>query len=58
MVKQIAQFFRDERGVSAIEYGLIAGLVAAGLVAILTTLGTDLKGVFSAITAKLPQATS
>jgi pilus assembly protein Flp/PilA len=58
MREMLKRFIRDERGVSAIEYGLIAGLIAAGLVVTLTSLGSDLKTLFAAIAAKLPAATS
>lgn len=58
MKETLKRFIRDERGVSAIEYGLIAGLVAAGLVATLTALGGDLRTLFNVIAASLPKATS
>ena len=34
---------------TAIEYGLIAALIAIGIVAALTTVGTDLKTVFTTV---------
>lgn len=40
---------RDERGASAIEYGLIAGLVAVGLVGALTLVGGNLSDTFDGI---------
>lgn len=43
----------DRRGVTAMEYGLIASLVAVVLIAALTTLGTKLSGVFSSVSAQL-----
>lgn len=45
---------KDERGVTALEYGLIAGLVPMVIVTSVTTLGTTLVGTFTAITAALP----
>jgi len=45
---------KDKRGVTALEYGLIAGLIAVVIVASITTLGTDLEGTFNTITAALP----
>jgi pilus assembly protein Flp/PilA len=44
----------DERGVTALEYGLIAGLVAVVIVGSVTALGTQLKTTFTTITAALP----
>lgn len=49
MKTQIQTFLKDETGVTAIEYGLIAGLIVAALIATLTTLGGNLKTVFSNI---------
>lgn len=37
---------RDEEGASAVEYGLILGLIAAALIAILLLMRGDLVGVF------------
>lgn len=45
---------RDERGVTALEYGLIAGLIAVVIVTSVTNLGTKLTTVFTSITAALP----
>jgi pilus assembly protein Flp/PilA len=45
---------RDERGVTALEYGLIAGLVAVVIVTSVTSLGTKLATTFTAISAALP----
>lgn len=39
-------FCRDESGVTAIEYGLIAGLVGVALVGVLGAMGGGLSGVF------------
>jgi pilus assembly protein Flp/PilA len=47
------QFLRDESGVSAIEYGLLAALVALAIVTGATALGTDLNSIFSAVGTKL-----
>jgi pilus assembly protein Flp/PilA len=44
----------DERGVTALEYGLIAGLVAVVIVGSVTALGTKLSGTFSTIVSALP----
>jgi len=43
----IASFRADERGATAIEYGLIAGLVAVGLIVAFTTLGGAITGLFN-----------
>jgi pilus assembly protein Flp/PilA len=45
----ITKFIRDEEGVTAIEYGLIASLVAIAIVLGATQLGTALNTLFGAI---------
>lgn len=49
----IKNFLREEDGVTAIEYGLIASLVGVAIVATATTLGTKLGAVFTYITSQL-----
>ena len=49
----IRQFARDEEGVTAIEYGLIAGLIAIVIIGAVTTIGTELNTVFTTIGTKL-----
>jgi pilus assembly protein Flp/PilA len=49
----IARFANDESGATAIEYGLIAALIAVGIIAAATTLGSSLSNVFLRISTKL-----
>ncbi len=49
---------RDETGASALEYGLIAGLVAVVLVGALTLTGTSLTSLFDSIASELSDAAS
>lgn len=49
----LKQFWHDEQGATAIEYGLIAGLIAVVIIAALSALGTDIKGVFEEIRAAI-----
>ena len=55
-IQKAGRFIRDEDGVTAIEYGLIAALIAIGIIAALSTIGKDLKTVFSTIAADLDSA--
>ena len=52
-MKNIYQSFKtfwiDEEGATAIEYGLLASLIAGVIVLAVTTLGTTLSGIFTAI---------
>ncbi len=54
----IRTFLRDESGATAIEYGLIAALVAVVIIGALTTLGTKLNTTFQKVSDKLPSAGS
>ncbi|HEU0204609.1 MAG TPA: Flp family type IVb pilin [Burkholderiaceae bacterium] len=48
------QFAREEDGVTAIEYGLIAALIAVIIIGSVQLVGQKLDGVFAAIAAALP----
>ncbi len=54
MSKFVTRLLKDEAGATAIEYGLIAALVAVVLVAALTSMGTKLSGTFDKVTSSLP----
>ena len=45
----VNKFARNENGATAIEYGLIAGLIAVVIIVAVTTIGTDLTAKFTAI---------
>lgn len=47
------RFLRDEEGVTAIEYGLIAALIAIVIIASVTLVGNNLDAVFDAVAANL-----
>ncbi|HEV2676371.1 MAG TPA: Flp family type IVb pilin [Aliidongia sp.] len=40
---------RDKRGVSAVEYALLASLIAVAIVATVKTFGTTLSGIFTTV---------
>ena len=44
-------------GATAIEYGLIAGLIAVAIIVAVTLVGTDLSGLFTGIAGKVAAAT-
>ena len=52
----IQKFVRDEEGVTAIEYGLIAALIAVVIIASVTLVGSKLAAVFNSIQATLAAA--
>jgi pilus assembly protein Flp/PilA len=47
MRRRIADFWADESGATAIEYGLIAALIAVVVITAVTRIGTNLKGTFN-----------
>ena len=52
-VAQAARFVRDEDGISAIEYGLLAALIALAIVGTVGTLGTTLSGIFTKVAGSI-----
>lgn len=53
MVKHIRKFVKDESGATAIEYGLIAALIAVALIAALETMGGSLSNMFNGVATKV-----
>jgi pilus assembly protein Flp/PilA len=58
MLKKFKLFAGDESGVTAIEYGLIAGLIAVVIIAVIPTVGTDLTNLFNDVSGGLQNASS
>ncbi|MEM5434311.1 Flp family type IVb pilin [Paraburkholderia diazotrophica] len=52
----IRAFARDEDGVTAIEYGLLASLIACGIILAATSLGQQISSTFDYISGKLKAA--
>ena len=53
MNKFITKFVQDESGATAIEYGLIAALVACAIIIAVTTLGEKIASTFTTVSAQL-----
>ena len=53
MSKLISRFVRDESGATAIEYGLIAALIAVVIITGVTAVGTKLSTTFTTLSTKL-----
>jgi len=49
MTKLFARFAKDEAGATAIEYGLIAALIAVVIIGALQLLGTNISNAFDSI---------
>ncbi len=53
MKNLFARFTQDESGATAIEYGLIAGLIAVAIIAGASSLGNSLDDMFGTLAGKL-----
>jgi pilus assembly protein Flp/PilA len=52
-MKVIKKIFKNEDGATAIEYGLIAALIAVAAITAMSTLGTNLSNTFTKVSNKL-----
>jgi pilus assembly protein Flp/PilA len=52
----LRRFLKNESGVTAIEYGLIAALISVVIIGAAANVGNRLSGVFTAISARLAAA--
>jgi pilus assembly protein Flp/PilA len=52
----IARFLKDESGATAIEYGLIAALIAVAIITAATQVGTEVSNTFTTVKDKLIEA--
>ncbi len=53
LMNNITSFMQDEEGVTAIEYGLIAALIAVVIITAVTNVGTQLSAKFGEIATAL-----
>ena len=53
MRRIFARLLKDETGATAIEYGLIAGLIALAAISALTNVGKNLSTTFNTVSTKL-----
>ncbi len=55
-MKKLMRFLKDEDGVTAIEYGLIAALIAVVIIIAVSAVGVSLNKIFNTISTKLDSA--
>ena len=53
MFATLTKLFKNQDGATAIEYGLIAALIATAAVVTMTAVGTNLSSVFGTVASKL-----
>ena len=56
MGNQVERFIEDESGATAIEYGLIAALIAVGIIAAARGLGSQIGDTFNTVTTTMKGA--
>jgi pilus assembly protein Flp/PilA len=52
-MEKILRFFKDEEGATAVEYGLLAALIAVVIIGAVTLVGGNLTNTFNSIAAAL-----
>jgi pilus assembly protein Flp/PilA len=55
-MNSLERFVRDESGATAIEYGLIAAGISVAIIAVVNSLGSQLKTTFTNISSQLATA--
>ena len=57
LIQGFKNFWNDEEGATAVEYGLMVALIAAVIIAAVTLIGTNLNVIYNFIAAALTTAT-
>lgn len=55
-MRRVRQFFYEDDGVTAIEYGLIAALIAIVIIVAVSLVGTNLSGTFNEVAGSVSAA--
>ncbi|MGN6150180.1 MAG: Flp family type IVb pilin [Rhizomicrobium sp.] len=55
LTKRFASMLKDESGLSAVEYGLLAAGIAVGLFTIISGIGSSLRSIYSSVSSNLSQ---
>jgi pilus assembly protein Flp/PilA len=53
MIAKFGQFINEETGATAIEYGIIASLIAVVIIAAVATVGSNLTNTFTEVASNL-----
>ena len=56
MLQGLRRFHRDDRGATAIEYGLIAAVIAVGIILAMTAFGSSLSSMFNDVASRSANA--
>lgn len=55
-IKRFTAMLKDESGLSAVEYGLLAAGIAIGLFTIISGMGSSLRDIYTSVAGDLSQA--
>jgi pilus assembly protein Flp/PilA len=55
-MEKLGNFFKDESGATAVEYGLMVALIAVVIITAVTTLGTNLSAKFNTVATDVAAA--
>jgi pilus assembly protein Flp/PilA len=53
MIKKLTQFFKDEDGATAVEYGIMVALIAAVIITTVAVVGRQTDGAFNEVSTNL-----
>jgi pilus assembly protein Flp/PilA len=53
LIRLVSALRQDRRGVTALEYGLVAGAIALGIITAITALGSAISNLFNTIGGKI-----
>jgi pilus assembly protein Flp/PilA len=56
MIQQLAHFFKDEEGASAVEYGILVAAVAAVIIVVMLAVGGKVSNGMQAVNANMTSA--
>jgi pilus assembly protein Flp/PilA len=54
-MEMIKRFFKDEEGATAVEYGIMVAAIAAAIIAVVFSIGTEVNQEFTTIETKLKE---
>jgi pilus assembly protein Flp/PilA len=57
LINAFKRFLKDESGLSAVEYGLLAAGIAVGIYGVIHSIGTDLQTIYTDVGTELTSAT-
>jgi pilus assembly protein Flp/PilA len=57
-MEKLANFFKEESGAAAVEYGLLVALIAVAIISAVTTLGATLSSKFNTVSSRIAAAGS